>query len=136
MTPTPTAAPTPATTSTKAPAGLPTIAGDAVTAIRPSERDARPCNFGFLREVCVDDESSFVCFASTDPGSASPWHDHGESTTYALLLEGEAAVEFEGGERMELHADGTPYVIPPNLSHREINTGTTKNTFLVMRVFR
>ena len=76
-----------------------------------------------------------MCFASTEPGSASPWHNHGESTTYALLLQGEGAVEFAGNERIELRADGTVYVIPPHLEHREINTGSTRNQILVMRVF-
>jgi mannose-6-phosphate isomerase-like protein (cupin superfamily) len=115
---------------------LPSIATDAITAIAPTDRETRPCKFGFLREVCVDDGTSFVCFATTEAGSASPWHDHGESTTYALLLKGEAAIEFAGGKRMELRADGTVYVVPPHLQHREINTGTTKNQLLVMRVMR
>lgn len=115
---------------------LPTVAADAITAIAPADRVRRPCRFGFVRDVCVDDDKSFMCFATTQPGSASPWHDHGESTTYALLLRGEATIEFADGKSVELRADGTVYVVPPHLSHREINTGTTENQILVMRVFR
>jgi mannose-6-phosphate isomerase-like protein (cupin superfamily) len=126
----PTAAPVAET-----PAELPTVSRDVITAITPADRVPRPCNFGFLREVCVDDDRSFICFATTEAGSASPWHDHGDSTTYAVLLQGEAVVEFGDRERLELRADGTVYVIPPHLRHREINAGTTKNQFLVVRVF-
>lgn len=122
--------------ASESPTSLPTVGADAITAIAPADRVQRPCRFGFRREVCVDDDKSFMCFVTTQPGSASPWHDHGESTTYALLLRGEAAIELADGKRIELRADGTVYVMPPHLSHREINTGTTENHILVMRVFR
>jgi mannose-6-phosphate isomerase-like protein (cupin superfamily) len=118
------------------PIPLPAIARGAVTEIGPADRAQRPCRFGFVREVCVDDPQTFVCFAMTEPGSATPWHDHGDSTTYALLLQGEAAVEFGDNERLDLRADGTVYVIPPHLSHREINTGSTKNQIMVLRAKR
>lgn len=72
-------------------------------------------------------------YARLGPGSASPWHHHGEHTTYVLLLQGECVVEF-GEERLHLRADGSMGVVPPGLVHREINTGATKNQFLVMRV--
>ncbi len=136
MTDTNTAAPAtaPAAPSPEAPA-LPAIATDAVTVIKPSERVALPSppGAGFHREACFDDGHVWTGFVSTDPGSASPWHHHGEHTTYALLLQGECVVEF-GSERLHLRADGSMAVLPPGLVHREINTGATKNQFFIMRV--
>lgn len=118
------------------PSRMPPVATNAVTAIPPADRVPLPCSIGFLREGCVDDERVFICFASTEPGSASPWHDHGESTTYVLMIKGEGVVEFGPGEdqRVRLRADGTVYVVPPGLRHREVNTGTTENQAFVVRV--
>ncbi len=114
---------------------MPAIATDAVTVIKPGERAALPSppGVGFYREACVADGLVWAGFVSTDPGSASPWHHHGDHTTYALLLQGEAIVEF-GNERLHLRADGSMAVLPPSVVHREINPGATKNQFFIMRV--
>jgi hypothetical protein len=39
-----------------------------------------------------------------------------------------------GRERVELRPDGTVYVVPPGLVHREVNTGATRNLAFVVRV--
>lgn len=117
---------------------MPPVAADAVTVIGPSDRVTLPAppGAGFLRQACIDDGHVWAGFASTEPGTASPWHHHGAYTTYILPLRGEGVVEFGPGEndRVLLRADGTVYVIPPGLVHRELNPCATKNQAFIVRV--
>ena len=73
---------------------------------------------------------------STEPGSATPWHHHGDHDTYAYMLSGEARVEFgeEGSESRDITADESLHILPAGLVHREINVGKEKNHFLIIRV--
>ncbi len=107
-----------------------------ILTISPSERTVLPGPPGapFVREQCVDDGHVWVGIVTTEPGTSSPWHHHGEHTTYAYVLEGEGTIEFGDGESKKITADGTLGVVPKGLVHREINTGSTKNKFLIMRV--
>ena len=95
-----------------------------------------PPDSPFRREQYVGDDNVWIGEVMTEPGGATPWHHHGEHTTYAYLLEGEATVEFgaAGGERTVLQAGGGLGVVPPHLIHREINTGSAPNRILIMRV--
>jgi len=73
---------------------------------------------------------------TTEPGCASPWHHHGSHETYVYVLEGEATVEFGrgGAGQIRATADGSLHVVPANLAHREINTGSIPNRMLIVRV--
>jgi uncharacterized RmlC-like cupin family protein len=125
--------------STPALPQLPAVAADAVTVIAPSERATLPGppGAGFVREACVDTGHVWTGFASTEPGTESPWHHHGEYTTYVLPLQGEGVIEFgPDGQSVPMRADGTVYVIPAGLVHREINTGSTRNQAFIVRVGR
>lgn len=128
----------PATPSTPQAPKPPAVASDAVTVIPPGDRAALPAppGAGFIRQACIDDGHVWAGFVSTEPGTASPWHHHGDYTTYILPLLGGGVIELGAGgsEQVELCADGTVYVIPPGLVHREINTGTTKNQAFIVRV--
>ncbi len=109
-----------------------------VTTIGPNQRTRLPGPPGapFIREQMFGDERVWIGQVTTEPGGASPWHHHGAHETYVYVLEGEATVEFgpDGARRMTAYADGSLHVLPGGLVHREINTGSTPNRLLVMRV--
>ena len=104
-------------------AALATMAKRTITAITAEDRLAKPCASvaGLMRETCVDEGDLWIGMVSSEPHTASHWHDHGERVTYVLPLEGAAAVEYGDGERMEMQTDGTLYVVPPHVHHREVN---------------
>ncbi len=109
----------------------------AILAIAAQDRTVLPGppNAPFRREQFLDDGHVWVGIVTTEPGATSPWHHHGDYTTYAYLLEGEATVEYgDDGERKRFTADDGLAVIPPGVVHREINSGSTGNKFLIMRV--
>ncbi|MCO4762963.1 MAG: cupin domain-containing protein [Myxococcales bacterium] len=95
-----------------------------------------PPNAPFVRRQAFDDGHVWMGVVTTEPGSASPWHHHGEYDTYVYLLAGEGTVEFgEGGtERKTFIADGSVAKVPKGLVHREVNTGSVQNKFLIFRV--
>ena len=111
-----------------------------VASIGAQQRTRLPSPPGspFVREEVVSEDGLWIGIVTTEPGGASPWHHHGEHTTYAYVLEGTAVVETApagGGEieRVHVAADGSFHVIPPGLVHREINDGETKNRFIIIR---
>lgn len=109
-----------------------------ISIIRPDERTRLPGPAGapFVREQMFANEQTWVGIVTTEPGAASPWHHHGAHETYAYVLEGEASIEFgpDGSQRMTARADGSLIVVPGGLAHREVNTGSTPNRILIMRV--
>lgn len=109
-----------------------------IRTIGPKQRKTLPGPEGspFVREEMFADGAVWLGMVTTEPGSASPWHHHGEHETYVYVLEGEATVEFGPGGSRRLHAtaDGSLHIVPAGLPHREINTGSTPNRMLVVRV--
>ncbi|MGD8862039.1 MAG: cupin domain-containing protein [Myxococcales bacterium] len=121
----------------ESPSAPPAIASDAITVIAPDQRAVTPCSsvVGLLREACVDQGDVWMGMVSAEPGTASVWHDHGERTTYLLPISGEGAyLEYEGGERIPLRADGTVYVTPAHLRHREVNAGSIRMQAFLIRL--
>jgi len=111
-----------------------------VASIGAHERTRLPSPPGspFVREQVISQNGLWIGIVTTEPGGASPWHHHGEHTTYATMLEGSAVIEMaasRGGdiERVSISADGSFHVVPPGLVHREINDRDTKNRFLIIR---
>jgi len=109
-----------------------------IRTVGPDDRTTLPGPPGapFVREEMFGDGHVWVGMVTTEPGATSPWHHHGEHETYVYILEGEAVVEFGAGgsETMQATADGSLHIIPPGLAHREINTGSTPNRMMVVRV--
>jgi mannose-6-phosphate isomerase-like protein (cupin superfamily) len=108
-----------------------------VLLIGPQDRTVLPgpANAPFRRELCYDDGHAWVGIVTTEPGSASPWHHHGDYDTFAYLLEGEAVVEFgDDGQSLHLSPDESVGIVPKGLPHRELNPGTVPNKFLIVRV--
>ncbi len=112
------------------PTAPPPIADNAVTVIAPNDRGVNPCPYvpGLSREACVDEEGVWIGMVTAEPGTASAWHDHGDRTTYLFPLCGDCVIEYgpQGEEqRVHLIADGSVYVVPPHLRHREVNDNAT-----------
>ncbi|HXI02150.1 MAG TPA: cupin domain-containing protein [Candidatus Saccharimonadales bacterium] len=109
-----------------------------IRTVRPGDRKtlAGPAGSPFVRQEMFGDGHVWVGMVTTEPGGASPWHHHGEHETYVYILEGEATVEYGPGGtgRLLATADGSLHIVPPGLPHREINTGSTPNRMLVVRV--
>ncbi len=109
-----------------------------VRTIRPEERKTLPGPAGapFLRQEMFGDGHFWMGMVTTEPGAASPWHHHGTHDTYVYILEGEATLEFGPGGTGRLYAtaDGSLIVVPPGFPHREVNTGSTPNRMIVVRV--
>lgn len=95
-----------------------------------------PPDAPFVREEMFGKDGFWFGMVTTETGAASPWHHHGRHETYVYMLEGEATVEFGpgGAGRLLATADGSLHVIPPGFPHREINTGSTPNRILVVRI--
>jgi len=106
--------------------------------VKPNDRQTLPgpSGAGFLREEMFGDGHVWVGMVTTEPGASSPWHHHGKHETYVYVLEGEATFEFGAGgrDRLRATADGSLHIVPPGFPHREINTGSTPNRALVMRI--
>ena len=109
-----------------------------IRTITPEERKTLPGPTGtpFVRQEMFGDGHVWVGMVTTEPGGTSPWHHHGENETYVYILEGEATVEFGAGGNRRLHAtaDGSLHIVPAGVPHREINTGSTPNRMLVVRI--
>jgi uncharacterized RmlC-like cupin family protein len=109
-----------------------------IRTVKPDERQTLPGPDGspFVRQEMFGNGHVWVGMVTTEPGGASPWHHHGKHETYVYLLDGEATVEFGRGGmgRLEATADGSLHIIPPGVAHREINTGSTPNRMIVVRV--
>lgn len=109
-----------------------------IRTITPEERKTLPGPPGlpFVREEMFGDGHVWVGMVTTEPGCASPWHHHGDHETYVYILEGEATVEYGAGgsEKMHATADGSLHIVPRGFAHREINTGSTQNRMLVVRI--
>jgi uncharacterized RmlC-like cupin family protein len=109
-----------------------------IRTVRPEERKTLPGPPGapFVRQEMFGDGHVWVGMVTTEPGTSSPWHHHGEHETYVYVLEGEAIVEYGpgGAERMHATADGSLHIISPGTAHREINPGSTPNRMIVVRV--
>jgi uncharacterized RmlC-like cupin family protein len=95
-----------------------------------------PPNAPFVRRQCYDDGHVWIGVATTEPGTVSPWHHHGEYDTYGYLLEGEARAEFVDPDRetVDCKIPGSFIFLPKGVAHREMNPGTTRNRILIMRV--
>jgi uncharacterized RmlC-like cupin family protein len=95
-----------------------------------------PPNAPFVRRQCYDDGHVWIGVVTTEPGTASPWHHHGDYDTYAYVLAGEGKVEFADPERATIHCTetGSFLFLPKGIAHREVNSGTTQNRFLIVRV--
>lgn len=111
---------------------------NSIRTVRPEDRTTLPgpADAPFVRQEMFGDGRVWVGMVTTEPGSASPWHHHGAHETYVYLLEGEAMVEYGSGgnERVHATADGSLHIVPPNLAHREVNTGAIPNRMIVVRV--
>jgi len=95
-----------------------------------------PPDAPFVRKQCFDDGHVWIGEVTTEPGTASPWHHHGNYDTFAYLLEGEAGLELADANLapLEIVADGSVVMIPKRLVHREINPGAERNRMIVIRV--
>jgi len=111
---------------------------DSIRSIPPEDRKTLPGPPGapFVRQEMFGDGKVWVGEVTTEPGTASPWHHHGDHETYVYILEGQATVEFGPGGASRIHAkaDGSLHIVPAGLVHREINDGPTRNRILVVRV--
>lgn len=109
-----------------------------VRTVRPEQRMPVPGpeNAPFLREQCFDDGHVWMGIVTTQAGAATPWHHHGDYDTYAYVLEGEATLEFgkNGSQHITARADGSSHLIPKGCVHRELNSGSTPNRILILRV--
>jgi len=109
-----------------------------VITIRADQRTTLPGPPGspFVREEYFNNGHVWIGYVTSEAGSTSPWHHHGGHETYAYLLSGEARVEFgeDGSESRDITADGSLHILPAGLVHREINPGSEKNQFLIIRV--
>jgi uncharacterized RmlC-like cupin family protein len=64
-----------------------------------------------------------LCRTRLSPGAASGWHHHGEHTTYGVVLDGRARLEFAPGTAGSVElAPGDFFVVPAAVVHREVAT--------------
>ena len=96
---------------------------------------AGPPTPGMSRAQAFATDTVWVGEVTTDPGTVSGWHPHGENSTYGRVLSGSVRVEF--GPSGSTTLEGTPgdyFFVPPHTVHRESNPGSSEHVLAVVRI--
>jgi uncharacterized RmlC-like cupin family protein len=105
-----------------------------VRRVRPVERTAGQPTAGMHREQAVVTEGMWAGHVTTDAGTISGWHHHGEHETSVYVISGRLRMEFgpHGAESVDAVAGDFLYV-PPHTIHREGNPSDEASTAVVVR---
>lgn len=102
--------------------------------VKPGERTEGAPTAGMVREQAVATEGMWAGFVSTDAGTVSGWHHHGEYETSIYVTSGVLRMEYgrDGGETLEAGPGDFLYVAPHAI-HREGNPSEELGTAVVVR---
>jgi uncharacterized RmlC-like cupin family protein len=107
---------------------------DDITCVHPADRRLADPTPGKVREQAVAVHGLWSGLVSTEPGTASGWHHHGEHDTAVYVIDGTVRVEFgPGGSRSVDAGPGDFLHIPRHVVHREVNPGPTTSHEVVSR---
>jgi uncharacterized RmlC-like cupin family protein len=105
-----------------------------VRRVQPAERTPGQPTPGMHREQAVATEGMWAGHVTTDAGSISGWHHHGEHETSIYVVSGRLRMEFgpRGTETVDAVAGDFVYV-PPKAIHREGNPSDETSGLVVVR---
>ena len=88
-----------------------------------------------VRQELLTSEGSRAESVHTAPGTASPWHHHGDYDTYIYGVDGQIRVEYGPGgkQAVEVTSDSMGFV-PKHVVHREVTSGEHGGHVFLVRV--
>ena len=105
-----------------------------VRRIGPDQRTEAAATPGMHREEAVATDRLWSGLATTDPGSSSGWHHHGEYETTFYVLSGVVRMEFGPGGRESLEVGPGDFgYVAPGTVHRESNPSGEQSVAVVVR---
>ena len=105
-----------------------------VRLVSPADRSPGPATPGMRREQAISADGSWAGYVTTDAGTVSGWHHHGDHESHIYVLSG--VMRVESGPHGEDVVDARPgdfVFVPPHTVHREGNPTSTEATVIVVR---
>jgi uncharacterized RmlC-like cupin family protein len=107
---------------------------DRVIVVRAAERTAGPQTPGMRREEALATDDLWAGLVTTEPGTVSAWHHHGEYETVVYVLSGALRVESGPGGSIAVDAGPGDFVLVPRaVVHRESNPSSTPAEVIAVR---
>ena len=106
----------------------------AVRRVRPDERRPGQATSGMRREQALETDRMWAGYVTTDAGSVSGWHHHGEYETSIYVVSGTLRMESGPGGAEVVDAVAGDFVfVPPHAVHREGNPADETSALVVVR---
>ena len=105
-----------------------------VRRVRPAERVPGQATSGMHREQALATDRMWAGYVTTDAGSISGWHHHGEYETSIYVVTGTLRMESGPGGTQVLDAVAGDFVyVPSQAIHREGNPSEETSALVVVR---
>jgi uncharacterized RmlC-like cupin family protein len=105
-----------------------------VRRVRPAERVPGQPTAGMRREEAVATDRLWAGYVTTDAGSVSGWHHHGDYETSIYVVAGTLRMESGPGGAEVMEAVAGDFVhVPPHAIHREGNPSEETSALVVVR---
>lgn len=105
-----------------------------VRRVRPDERTPGQATSGMHREEALATDRLWAGYVTTDAGSVSGWHHHGEYETSIYVVAGTLRMESgPGGEEVVDAVAGDFVYVPAHAIHREGNPSDETSAVVVVR---
>ena len=105
-----------------------------VRRVRPAERVPGQATSGMHREQALATDRMWAGYVTTDAGSVSGWHHHGEYETSIYVVAGTLRMESGPGGAQVLDAVAGDFVyVPSRAIHREGNPSVETSALVVVR---
>jgi uncharacterized RmlC-like cupin family protein len=90
---------------------------------------------GVLREQALSTDDVWIGVVTTEPGSMSTWHHHGDHDTYAYVVSGAKRIEYGPGGSLSVTAGPGDFIhLPKGLTHREGNPSPEVSRSIAFRL--
>ena len=105
-----------------------------VRVVGPGERSEGQRTPGMRREQAVGTERSWAGYVSTEAGTVSGWHHHGDYESHIFVVSGGLRVESGPGGQLVVDAKPGDFVfVPAHTVHREANPTPDEAALVVVR---
>ena len=105
-----------------------------VRLISPADRSQGPVTAGMRREQVTSTDRSWAGHVTTEAGTVSGWHHHGDYESHIYVVSGVMRVESGPGGQDVVDAQPGDFVfVPPHAIHREGNPTADEATVVVVR---
>jgi uncharacterized RmlC-like cupin family protein len=105
-----------------------------VRLIAPADRSEGQPTPGMRREQAASTDRSWAGHVTTDAGTVSGWHHHGDYESHIYVVSGVMRVESGPDGQDVVDAQPGDFVfVPPHVVHREGNPTTSEATVVVVR---